>query len=203
MSCCCEPESPYHKHLTALSGCLLLIGLIISVQAEARTSVALFSSVPDLAGAFLLAAAVAGGANFLPSGIRSLLSLSLDMDFLMSLALVAASLIGEFAEAAAIGFLFSLAELAEDYAVDRSRKALDALTSLEPESANVVSDTGEVPTPVENLRPGDVVAVRPGNRVPIDGEVVVGATSPSMSRPSRVSRCPHRSPLAIVSLPAR
>lgn len=176
MSCCCEPESPYHKILTGLSGLFLVGGLSVAAWSglDARP---LYEAVPGPAGLLLLLSAIVGGANFVPSGVRSLRDLTLDMDFLMSAALVAAALIGEFAEAAAIGFLFSLAELAEDFAVDRSREALDRMMSLEPESADLLTSEGERATPVEALRVGDVVAVRPGRRIPIDGEVVSGETT--------------------------
>lgn len=177
MSCCCDAESPLHRTLTILSGVLFAIGLAVVLSTDGHDTVPLFSALPDWGGLILLAGALVGGANFIPSGFRSLRSFSLDMDFLMSAALIAAALIGEFAEAAAIGFLFSLAELAEDYAVDRSRVALDALVSLEPESATLVRPEGEQVVAVEAIEVGDVVAVRPGNRVPIDGEVVNGRTS--------------------------
>ena len=142
-----------------------------------QESAPLFVAFPTYGGALLLLSAAVGGANFIPSGLRSARSLSLDMDFLMSAALVAAAVIGEFAEAAAIGFLFSLAEWAEDFAVDRSRTALDALMALEPESAVLVTDAGEEIVPVDEIRSGDVLAVRPGSRVPIDGVVVKGQTT--------------------------
>jgi Zn2+/Cd2+-exporting ATPase len=177
VSCCCEPESPYHRLLTVLSGVFLAVGLIVVYQTDGQSHDPLYVSLPHLGGALLLLSAALGGANFIPSGLRSLCSLSLDMDFLMSAALIAAAVIGEFAEAAAIGFLFSLAELAEDYAVDRSRSALDALISLEPDTAIRRLPDGEEVVPVEEIEPGDVISVRPGNRIPIDGEVVSGRST--------------------------
>jgi Cd2+/Zn2+-exporting ATPase len=176
MSCFCEPGS-YHKRLTILSGCLLAIGLAAAYFSPGHTSVPLLSELPDAAGLVFLVAAIVGGTNFVPAGFRSLFSFSLDMDLLMAFAMIAASLIGEFAEAAAIGFLFSLSELAEKYAVDRSRAALDALMALAPESAERVTPQGVEVVSVESIWKGDVVVVRPGGRVPIDGNVTKGATS--------------------------
>jgi len=176
VSCCCETESPYHRLLTALSGVLFIVGLVLSFQVTTESR-PIYDTIPPTAGLTLLVAALVGGANFIPSGLRSLRSLSLDMDFLMTAALIAAAVIGEFAEAAAIGFLFSLSELAEDYAVDRNRSALDQLMALEPEVAERVCLDGNQTIPVEEIRVGDVLAVRPGGRLPVDGVVVSGQTS--------------------------
>lgn len=111
MSCCCEPESPRQKVLTALSGLSLLAGLAVSISVESSRA-PLYTEVPDLSGILLLISAALGGANFIPSGLRSVRAFDLDVDLLMSAALIFAAIIGEFAEAAAIGCLFSLAELA-------------------------------------------------------------------------------------------
>ncbi len=127
-----------------------------------------------LAGLFFVAAALVGGWNFFPRGIRAARALALDMNFLMTVAILGALAIGEYAEAAAIAFLFALAELMESYAVDRARGSVEALMELAPETARVWRDGRETLVPAGELEPGDQVVVRPGERIPADGTVTDG-----------------------------
>jgi len=132
----------------------------------------------DAAGLLLLAAAAIGGWNFFPKALRSARTLRLDMNFLMTLAIAGALLIGEPTEAAAIASLFSLAELLEQAAVARARRSIEQLVRLSPEQATLVTpDGGERPVAAATLRRGDRVRVRPGEKVPIDGVVVEGASA--------------------------
>jgi Cd2+/Zn2+-exporting ATPase len=132
----------------------------------------------DPAGSVLLAAALIGGWNFFPAGIRAVRRLRLDMNFLMTVAIVGAVLIGEPIEAAAIAALFSFAELLEASAVARARRSVEELVRLTPERANVVRDDGsEESVPTAELREGHRVRVRPGEKIPIDGTVIDGEST--------------------------
>ena len=136
------------------------------------------TSLTDL---LLLASALVGGWNFFPKGIRAARLLSLDMNFLMTVAILGAIGIGELTEAAAIAFLFSLAELLESYSVDRARASVEALMDLAPDSAHVVRDGLEVTIPAEEVVAGDLVQLRPGERVPTDGTVEKGTSAVDQS----------------------
>jgi Cd2+/Zn2+-exporting ATPase len=127
-----------------------------------------------LSGLFFVAAALVGGWNFFPRGIRAARALALDMNFLMTVAILGALAIGEYAEAAAIAFLFALAELLESYAVDRARGSVESLMDLAPETARVRRDGREVLVPAAELEAGDQVVVRPGERIAADGTVTEG-----------------------------
>ena len=131
----------------------------------------------DAADWVFVAAALVGGTNFFGKGIAAARRLALDMNFLMTIAIVGALAIGETLEAAAIAFLFSLAELLESFAVDRARASVGALAALAPDSARLLRDGAEVVVPAQALAPGDVVVVRPGERVPTDGRVHAGAST--------------------------
>ncbi len=129
----------------------------------------------DAAGFILLAASLIGGWNFFPKAFRGLRKYRLDMNFLMTLAIVGALLIGEPVEAAAIAALFSFAELLESAAVMRARRAVEELVNLTPELAVVVlDDDTEREMPVRQLTVGQRVRVRPGDKIPIDGTVIDG-----------------------------
>ncbi len=132
----------------------------------------------DAPGLVLLAAAAVGGWNFFPKGLRAARTLRLDMNFLMTVAIVGAVLIGEPTEAAAIASLFSLAELLERAAVARARRSIEELVHLSPELATLVAPDGtESLVPSATLKHGNRVRVRPGQKIPIDGVVVDGASS--------------------------
>ena len=124
-----------------------------------------------------LAAALVGGWNFFPKGLRAARALSLDMNFLMTVAILGATGLGEFLEAGAIAFLFSFAELLEDYSVDRARRSIEALMELAPDRAMVERGGAEQAVRADDVEVGEVVVVRPGEKIPVDGRVIEGSSA--------------------------
>ncbi|HEU4630542.1 MAG TPA: cation-translocating P-type ATPase [Gemmatimonadaceae bacterium] len=122
-------------------------------------------------------ATVVGGWYVVPRGVRAALHRALDMNFLMSVAALGAWAIGEPEEAAATLFLFAVAELLESYAMDRARHAIRALMELSPAEATVRRDGAEVRVPTIEVQIGETVLVRPGEKLPVDGEVTDGRSS--------------------------
>ncbi|HEV8635152.1 MAG TPA: cation-translocating P-type ATPase [Chloroflexota bacterium] len=139
----------------------------------------------DLIGAgqpFVAAAAlgtiVVGGYHVARAGWQALrLSRTLDMNALMSLAVLGAAAIGDWLEAGTVVFLFALGNALEAFTVDRARGAIRQLMALAPREARVRREGAEITLPVEAVRVDDVVRVRPGERVPVDGVVLAGASS--------------------------
>src|SRR5690606_9153407 len=78
---------------------------------------------------------------------------------------------------ASVMFLFSLAELLESYSMDRTRNAIRELMRLAPQQATVIRDGRELTLPIREIRPGEVMVVKPGERVAMDGTVVGGAST--------------------------
>lgn len=101
-------------------------------------------------------------------------TLLLDIDFLMVIAAVGAWSVGAWAEGSFLLFLFALANALETYALDRARDAIRALAELAPSRARILRDGVEVELPVEQVRVGDLVVVRPAERIPADGRVHSG-----------------------------
>ncbi|TKX75042.1 cadmium-translocating P-type ATPase [Halorubrum sp. GN11_10-6_MGM] len=124
--------------------------------------------------AYLLAVAAAGP-PILRNGFYSLRGLSLDIDLLMSVGVVAALLVDLPFEAATLAVLFSVAELLERYSIDRARTSLRELVELSPDEAVVIRDGAEETVPAEAVAAGERLAVRPGERVPLDGVVREGS----------------------------
>jgi len=103
--------------------------------------------------------------------------LSLDMNFLMTIAVIGAAGIGEWAEGATVAFLFSLAGLLESLSMERARKAIRSLMELSPKEALVKRDRVEMRVPVEEVEVGEEFIVTPGGRIPLDGIIVTGTSS--------------------------
>ena len=133
---------------------------------------------PDAA---FLVAIVTGGCLVFPKALRSLRSLSLDMNVLMTVAVLGAVAIGEHAEGAAVAFLFSLSELLESWSVGRARRAIEALMELTPDTALVKQDSDWREVAATEVQPGEIILVKPGQKAPLDGEVVKGNSSMDQS----------------------
>ncbi|MDX1661916.1 MAG: cation-translocating P-type ATPase, partial [Gemmatimonadota bacterium] len=126
---------------------------------------------------WFVASALIGGWNFFPKGFRSARALALDMNFLMTIAILGAIAVGEYMEAGAIAFLFAIAERLENYSVDRARQSIEALMDRMPDVATVVRDGRETTVPADEVDEGEIVVVRPGERIPADGTVLEGASA--------------------------
>jgi len=101
----------------------------------------------------------------------------LDIDFLMIAAAIGAAAIGEWEEGALLLFLFTLSGALEEFAMERTRKAIESLADLRPDVARIRRNGQEVAIAVDELDVGDIVLVRPGERLPVDGTVTKGASS--------------------------
>ena len=100
-----------------------------------------------------------------------------DIDFLMIAAAFGAAAIGQWVEGALLLFLFTLSGALETFAMGRTRKAIESLAKLRPEIATVRRGSQEMVLPVADLVVGDLVLVKPGERLPVDGTVVTGSSS--------------------------
>ncbi len=181
--------------MTLLSGLLMLLAAAASL-----------ASLPAALVTGLLAAAILCGGVFIFRKAWSSLRYNreLDINVLMTLAVVGAMIIGEWAEGAVVVFLFSLGEALEGYTMDRARNAIRSLVALAPAEATVlrpcldcaghlgqplpsggVYDGGPCPwcephelaVPVEELAVGETVLARPGERIPMDGVVLAGQSA--------------------------
>jgi Cd2+/Zn2+-exporting ATPase len=125
-----------------------------------------------------LAAILSGGLDTLKKGWIALRNFSLNMNFLMSLAVIGAAVIGQWPEAAVVIFLFALAEMIEALSLDRARNAIKGLMAMAPDLATVQGAGGEW----REVATGEValaalIRVKPGARVPLDGVVTEGQTT--------------------------
>ncbi len=152
---------------TSISGVALATGLILHFMGVQ----------PRVVKLLLLLATVSGGWYVARRAWQALRHRQLEMNTLMATAAVGALFIGEWAEAGSAMFLFSLAQLLEARSMDRARNAIRRLLDLSPKEATVLRGGEEIRLPVERIVVGDTVLLRPGERVPVDGLVVEGASS--------------------------
>ncbi|EPY10799.1 Cd2+/Zn2+-exporting ATPase [Paenibacillus sp. cl6col] len=151
------------KWLLGISGLLYVATFILD------------SSLPNgvLIGMYLLAMLLSGYGTFM-KGLRNLLRLRFNMDTLMTVALTGAVVIGEWKEATLVAILFGLNEMLEGYGMERARQSMEALLAVAPKQATVLRDGQSITIPIEQLVAGDIVLVRPGEKIPSDGTVVEG-----------------------------
>lgn len=109
-------------------------------------------------------------------GFLALKTLTLNIRLLMTIGAVGAILLGFWEEAALLVFVYSLGDVLEAYAVDKARGAIRALMALVPKEALVRRNGNELVLPTEEIDIGDVVIVRPGEKIPMDGNVIAGVS---------------------------
>lgn len=121
--------------------------------------------------------AILGGFHAAKSGLYSLRFLSLDMNFLMTTAIVGAAAIGEWGEGATVAFLFSFGNTLQTYTMDKTRRSIQTLMELAPPEALVRRGQQEKRLPIEDIVVGDIIIVKPGERIAMDGIVHGGVSA--------------------------
>ncbi len=162
--------------LMALAYAALLIGRSLHLP-----SLAVAGRVITPADLLYLMTILAGGYQVARSGYYSLVAKTFDMNFLMTAAVIGALGIGELQEGAMVVFLFSLGNTLQSYTMDKARNALRSLMDLAPKEAHLKKGGQLITVPVSDIRSGDLVIVKPGEKVPIDGTVVQGGSPVNQS----------------------
>src|SRR5271157_5416903 len=121
-----------------------------------------------------LVATLVGGYPIFKEAVANLLVRRMTMELSMTIALAAALAIGEFFTALVIALFVLIAEVLEGLTVGRGRRAIKDLLDLLPQNATLISEAGTRQVPISAVRSGNIVLVRPGERLPADGVVVGG-----------------------------
>lgn len=132
----------------------------------------------EIAANFSFAATmVSGGFYIARSGIYALRRFSLDTNFLMTVAAIGAVIIGQWSEGATVVFLFAVGNALQAYTIDKTRQSIKSLMELAPSQALVKRDGQEVTLPVEEIVVGDLMIVKPGMRIAMDGTIIDGLSA--------------------------
>jgi Cd2+/Zn2+-exporting ATPase len=158
------PTTVWRERVVALSGVSLAAGLTLQF----------FGLGGALAWIPFVVAVGLAGSQTIWRAWTSLAAARLDIHVLMLIAVLGAIALGEWAEGASVVFLFALAQILESRAMARARGAIRALMDLAPAEALVIRAGKEQLTPVDSVRVGDVVVVRPGEKIPLDGRIARG-----------------------------
>jgi Cd2+/Zn2+-exporting ATPase len=134
-------------------------------------------SAPLTVTGLYVIAYLAGGVFGFKGGLESLRERTIDVDLLMILAALGAALVGAPFEGALLLFLFSLSNVLQDYAMDRTRSAIKALMKLRPNQALVQRGDEQVNLPVEQVELDEIFILKPGDRIPLDGKVIHGESA--------------------------
>ncbi|MEW1757402.1 cation-translocating P-type ATPase [Streptomyces cyaneofuscatus] len=169
-----EPEKLWEVselRAAAVAGVLLLAGLIAGWTGASDTVVTVINALALAVGAW----------TFVPSTLRRLAKGKLGVGTLMTIAAVGAVILGEVGEAAMLAFLFSISEGLEEYSLARTRRGLRALLNLVPDEATVLRDGVEQTVAPADLRIGETMVVKPGERIATDGVIRSGRTALDLS----------------------
>jgi len=131
--------------------------------------------------ALAIASLILGGYPIVKSAVRTLLIPDLNVDTLVSIAAISATAVGAYREAATVILIMLLGEFLEGVTVGKTRKAIASLVQLSPKTAWVIRENNEVQVPIEDVKPKEVVIVRPGERIPVDGKIISGCGSINQS----------------------
>lgn len=160
------------RHFTEEIFCALgLLFLIAAAVVEKNQGVSYFTH-GLYAGAYVFA-----GYEGLKSALASFRRWVIDIDGLMILAALGAAIVGAPFEGALLLFLFSFSNVLQRYAMDRTQNAIQSLLKLRPDQALVKRSGGPVLVKVEELELGEIVIVKPGEQIPVDGRLVEGNTT--------------------------
>lgn len=153
------------KILTYLSAAAFIFAFVLNWMSASKQIVDIFYILSMLSGGYFVVIAA----------IRGLVRQRfLNINFLVTIAAIGALYINQLAEAAAVVFFFSLAEFFEEFGVERSRKALEALVKKSPKTATLIDGRN---IPADEVKIEDVFVVKPGDLIPLDGIVVKGESA--------------------------
>ena len=150
-----------------LAGTLLLLAIVFEkMQIGGQLSVGLY-----------LLAIISGGWNNFKKGFYSLQQKKLNMSVLMSVAIIGACIIGQYEEGATVAFLYAISELLENWSTEKSRQSIRNLMDLTPAKAIVKRGREMVELLVGDVNVGDIILIKPGAKIPLDGSVVSGESA--------------------------
>ncbi|RPF57072.1 heavy metal translocating P-type ATPase [Aquisalibacillus elongatus] len=160
----------YVKENGNVVGSLILLALGIGLFFQ------LGEEHPVTIGSFI-ASIVIGGHRLFIAGFQNPIKLRFDMKTLMTIAVIGAALIGEWIEGAAVVILFAISEALESYSMDKARNSIKSLMGIAPKTAFVMRHGEKQEVHVDDIQVNDIVIVKPGEKIPVDGVVAKGESS--------------------------
>jgi len=201
---CCSDEHHHHHNHSHSGGCACCSGegILSDIDKEEETSKRPYYTIAFGIIIFILAyfigefnfnyglitshnlsivlyvlLVVVVGFDTIKEGIEGIFNLQVKIEFLMTIAVIGAFALNSCAEGALLILLYYISEFLEDLSIDKSKKSISNLVRLSPDTATVLKDGNEEEIEVDKLNIGDIVVVKPGDKIPIDGIIKKGSTS--------------------------
>jgi Cd2+/Zn2+-exporting ATPase len=165
-----EPTIPfYKKHVTVLLSFLFLVAGWVAFfqQGEGHLSTTILFA----------ASILIGGYRLFFTGLNNLIRLQFDMKTLMTIAIIGAAIIGEWGEGATVVILFAISEALESYSMEKARASIRSLMNVSPKQATILIEGTEKQISVKDVKIGDLMLVKPGQKIAMDGVIVKGGAS--------------------------
>lgn len=164
-----EKENKLKENWTLIVA-LIFIGAALTSQIISGESATITISL-------YLVAIIIGGFQLFMEGIRDLFKLNFSIQLLMTIAIIGASIIGQWAEGSVVVILFSISETLEKFSMDKARQSIRSLMNIAPKEALVVRGGKEFSIQVEDILVGDIMLIKPGQKIAMDGEIIKGHSS--------------------------
>lgn len=164
-----KKKSFWQENLTVLISLFFLIAGYYFQMNEGEGSL---PAIISFIGAILV-----GGYSLFKIGMKNLFKLDFDMRALMTVAIIGAAIIGEWSEGAVVVILFAISEVLERYSMDKARASIHSLMDIAPKEALVRRNEREFLVNVNEIEIGDIMIVKPGEKIAMDGDVVAGFSS--------------------------
>ncbi|MFY0778926.1 heavy metal translocating P-type ATPase [Peribacillus simplex] len=123
------------------------------------------------------AAIIVGGYSLFVNGLKNLVRLRFDMHTLMTVAIIGAAVLGEWGEGATVVILFAISEALEKYSMDKARNSIESLMNIAPKEALIRRGHHEMMVAVDEIEVGDIMIVKPGQKLAMDGRIMNGAST--------------------------
>ncbi|MEK9198194.1 heavy metal translocating P-type ATPase [Ureibacillus sp. 179-F W5.1 NHS] len=159
-------EAFYQKYNTLLYATLFIVFGYLSMFVNGEGNI--------LTSLLFLTSIVIGGYSLFIVGLQNLRRFDFDMKTLMTIAVIGAAIIGEWAEASVVVILFAISEALERFSMDKARQSIRSLMDIAPKEALIKRNHQEMLVPVEDILIGDMMIVKPGQKIPMDGIIVKG-----------------------------
>lgn len=165
-----EHSSEENSRAMIITTATALISAAVGIGASA-------AGYETVSAAAYIIAIIFAGYDVIINGVKSIFKLRLDESSLMAISMVAAAILGEFFEGAMVAILFRIGEWLEDKAVDNSRKSIETLAEIRPDTANVKRTGGVKVVRAEEVEVGETILIRPHERIPLDCVVTEGRSA--------------------------
>ncbi|MEV5025106.1 cadmium-translocating P-type ATPase [Paenibacillus sp. LPE1-1-1.1] len=162
-----QKPSKSSTNLLVLSAVLIVLGYLGSLSGVSSFMISML----------YVASIIIGGYKPAKSAFYAIKSRSLDMNVLMTAAVIGAAAIGQWLEGATVVWLFALGNVLQTRSIEKTRNSIRNLIDLAPPDAWVKVGTNMIRKPVEDISIGDIMIVKPGDKIPLDGEVIIGESS--------------------------